>query len=327
MFRAMLLTKDDDGLSSELTELDEEQLPEGDVTVAVEYSTINYKDGLALGGNPGVVRDYPMVPGVDLAGVVEASDSQDWSVGDRVVLNGWRVGESHWGGLAEKARVKSEWLVPLPEAFTTQQAMTIGTAGYTAMLAVLALEDHGHTPESGSTVVTGSAGGVGSVSVAVLSALGHNVVASTGRPEESDYLTALGASEVIARSELEGAARPLGKPRWAAGIDSVGSETLANVLSCTDYGGVVAACGLAGGMDLPSSVAPFILRGVTLVGIESVEAPHERRIRAWDRLATDLDVSKLESMQEVVGLSDVSRVGEDILAGKVRGRVVVDLSA
>ncbi|MCP4084231.1 MAG: oxidoreductase [Actinomycetia bacterium] len=327
MFRAMLLTKDDDGLSSELTELDEEQLPEGDVTVAVEYSTINYKDGLALGGNPGVVRDYPMVPGVDLAGVVEASDSQDWSVGDRVVLNGWRVGESHWGGLAEKARVKSEWLVPLPEAFTTQQAMTIGTAGYTAMLAVLALEDHGHTPESGSTVVTGSAGGVGSVSVAVLSALGHNVVASTGRPEESDYLTALGASEVIARSELEGAARPLGKPRWAGGIDSVGSETLANVLSCTDYGGVVAACGLAGGMDLPSSVAPFILRGVTLVGIESVEAPHERRIRAWDRLATDLDVSKLESMQEVVGLSDVSRVGEDILAGKVRGRVVVDLSA
>ncbi|MCP3857176.1 MAG: oxidoreductase [Actinomycetia bacterium] len=327
MFRAMLLTKDDDGLSSELTELDEEQLPEGDVTVAVEYSTINYKDGLALGGNPGVVRDYPMVPGVDLAGVVEASDSQDWSVGDRVVLNGWRVGESHWGGLAEKARVKSEWLVPLPEAFTTQQAMTIGTAGYTAMLAVLALEDHGHTPESGSTVVTGSAGGVGSVSVAVLSALGHNVVASTGRPEESDYLTALGASEVIARSELEGAPRPLGKPRWAAGIDSVGSETLANVLSCTDYGGVVAACGLAGGMDLPSSVAPFILRGVTLVGIESVEAPHERRIRAWDRLATDLDISKLESMQEVVGLSDVSRVGEDILAGKVRGRVVVDLSA
>ncbi|MCP5029929.1 MAG: oxidoreductase [Actinomycetia bacterium] len=327
MFRAMLLTKDDEGLSSELTDLDDEQLPEGDVTVAVEYSTINYKDGLALGGNPGVVRDYPMVPGIDFAGVVESSGSPEWHVGDRVVLNGWRVGESHWGGLAEKARVKAEWLVPLPDAFTTQQAMTIGTAGYTAMLAVLALEDNGHAPDAGATVVTGSAGGVGSVSIALLSALGHNVIASTGRPQESDYLTALGASEIIARSELEGAARPLGKPRWAAGIDSVGSETLANVLSCTDYGGVVAACGLAGGMDLPTSVAPFILRGVTLVGIESVEAPRDRRIRAWNRLASDLDVAKLESMQEVVGLSEVQRVGADILAGKVRGRVVVDISA
>ncbi len=327
MFRAILLTKDDEGISSELTEIDDALLPEGDVTVAIEYSTINYKDGLALGGKPGVVRDYPMVPGVDFAGVVESSESPDWKAGDRVVLNGWRVGESHWGGLAEKARVRSEWLVPLPDAFTTQQAMTIGTAGYTAMLAVLALEDHGHTPDAGATVVTGAAGGVGSVSIALLSALGHSVIASTGRPDEAGYLTSLGAGDIIARSELEGAARPLGKARWAAGIDSVGSDTLANVLSCTAYGGVVAACGLAGGMDLPSSVAPFILRGVTLVGIESVEAPRDRRIRAWQRLATDLDIAKLESMQVVVGLSDVSRVGEDILAGRVRGRAVVDVSA
>ncbi|MFQ5558806.1 MAG: MDR family oxidoreductase [Acidimicrobiales bacterium] len=326
MFRAVFLTKDDGEFSCELTELDEAQLPEGDVTVAVEYSTINYKDGLALGARPGVVRDYPMVPGVDFAGVVESSESPEWKTGDRVVLNGWRVGESHWGGLAEKARVKSEWLVPLPEAFTTRQAMTIGTAGYTAMLAVLALEDHGHAPEAGATVVTGAAGGVGSVSISLLSSLGHHVVASTGRPEEAGYLTSLGAGEIIARSELEGPARPLGKPRWAAGIDSVGSETLANVLSSAGYGGVVAACGLAGGIDLPTSVAPFILRGVTLVGIESVEAPLDRRIRAWERLAADLDITKLESMQEVVGLSDVSRVGEDILAGRVRGRVVVDLS-
>jgi acrylyl-CoA reductase (NADPH) len=327
VFRAVLLTKDDGELSSELTELDEAQLPDGDVTVAVEYSTINYKDGLALQGKPGVVRDYPMVPGVDFAGVVESSESPEWEAGDRVVLNGWRVGESHWGGLAEKARVKSEWLVPLPDAFTTKQAMTIGTAGYTAMLAVLALEDHGHTPETGATVVTGAAGGVGSVSIALLSALGHRVIASTGRPEGAGYLASLGAVEIIARSELEGPARPLSRSRWAAGIDTVGSETLANVLSCTDYAGVVAACGLAGGMDLPSSVAPFILRGVTLVGIESVEAPRDRRIRAWQRLAADLDIAKLESMQEVVGLSDVSQIGEDILAGRVRGRVVVDLSA
>jgi acrylyl-CoA reductase (NADPH) len=320
MFRALLLEKDDTGaVSVRVTELDESALPEGDATVAVEYSTVNYKDGLAITNRSPVVRSWPLVPGIDFAG----TRTDD---GARVVLNGWGVGESHWGGLAQKARVPSGWLVPLPDSISTFQAAAIGTAGFTAMLCVLALEDHGIEPSSGPVIVTGAAGGVGSTAVALLSRLGYEVHASTGRPEESDYLRSLGASAIVAREELTGPVRPLGKTRWAGGVDAVGSTTLANVLSMTKDNGCIAACGLAGGMDLPASVAPFILRGVTLAGVNSVNVPIARRMVAWQRLASDLEPGKLEAMTTVVGLDEVVGVAHDIVEGRVRGRVVVDVN-
>ncbi len=333
MFNALVLRKEDadDGgdatFSAEITQVDEADLPEGDVTVDVEYSTINYKDGLAITNTSPIVRTWPMVPGVDFAGTVSASTNDSFSAGDRVVLNGWEVGEKHWGGLAQKAQVSAEWLTPLDDAMSTRTAAAIGTAGYTSMLCVMALEQHDITPGSGPIIVTGAAGGVGSTAVAILSKLGYEVIASTGRPEESDYLTALGASQIIDREELSGPARPLNKTRFAGGVDAVGSHTLANVLSMTQPDGCVAACGLAQGMDLPSSVAPFILRGVTLAGINSVTVPQEKRKVAWQRLANDLDAAKLESMTTEVSLADVIGVADNIIEGKVRGRVVVDVNA
>ncbi len=327
MFDAILITRDDDTVEASLTQLDDGDLPEGSVTVDVEYSTVNYKDGLAIMGRPGVVRSYPMVPGVDLAGTVASSDDERYAPGDRVVLNGWEVGESHYGGLAQRARLDADWLVPLPDAFTTEQAMAIGTAGYTSMLSVLALEEHGVTPADGPIVVTGAAGGVGSTAVAILAKLGYEVVASTGRPDEATYLTDLGAAEIIDRSELsEPNPRPLQTARWAGGVDAVGSHTLANVLAQTRPGGCVAACGLAGGPDLPATVLPFILRGVTLAGINSVYEPYERRKLAWDRLASDLDPARLDAMTQVVGLRSAIDVADRILRGDVRGRVVVDVN-
>jgi acrylyl-CoA reductase (NADPH) len=316
----------DDGVVADLRDVDEAELPEGDVTVEVAYSTVNYKDGLAITGRGPVVRRYPMVPGIDLAGTVVESRHADFAPGDAVVLNGWGVGEGHWGGLAGKAKLRGDWLVPLPPAFSPAQAMAIGTAGYTAMLCVLALEDHGVSPDRGDVIVTGASGGVGSIAVAVLAKLGYRVVASTGRADEAGYLKQLGATEVIDRKELAGPGRPLGKERWAGAVDCVGSHTLANVLAATRYGGVVTACGLAQGMDLPTSVAPFILRAVTLVGIDSVMAPKALRLRAWSRLAADLAIDKLEAMTAEVGLGGVPQVAQDILAGRVRGRVVVDVS-
>ena len=279
MFKAIYLTRDEEkNVSAEITDLDEADLPEHNVAIDVEYSTINYKDGLAIMGKPGVVRSYPMIPGIDLAGTVSSSESSDYNVGDQIVLNGWEVGESHWGGLAQKSRLSSDWLVPLPDAFTTQQAMAIGTAGYTSMLCVLALEEHGVTPDSGPVLVTGASGGVGSTAVAILAKLGFEVVASTGRPEESDYLTDIGASEIIDRNELgEENPRPLQGTRWAGVVDAVGSHTLANAIAQTNQNGCVAACGLAQGADLTTSVMPFILRGVTLVGVNSVYEPFARR--------------------------------------------------
>ena len=327
-FRALLLEKGEDGkTAARFADLTDVDLMDGDVTVAVSHSTINYKDGLALTGAAPVVRRWPMIPGIDFAGTVEASANPAWKPGDKVVLNGWGVGETHLGGYAARARVKGEWLVPLPAAFSPAQAMAIGTAGYTAMLSVLALEQHGLTPASGPVLVTGAAGGVGSVAIALLAKLGFTVIASTGRPEEADYLKGLGASEIIARAELSGAPKPLAKERWAGAVDSVGSTTLANVLSMTKYGGCVAACGLAAGMDLPTSVAPFILRGVTLAGIDSVMAPKARRLTAWERLARDLDPAKLDTMTSTVSLTEAARMGPDILQGKVRGRIVVDVAA
>lgn len=331
MFNALVLNKEESDeesvFSADLTEVDEADLPEGDVTVDIDYSTINYKDGLAITNTSPIVRTWPMVPGVDFAGTVSESSNAAFSAGDRVVLNGWEVGEKHWGGLSQKARVSAEWLTPLDDAMTTRSAAAIGTAGYTSMLCVMALEKHDITPDSGPIIVTGAAGGVGSTAVAILSKLGYEVVASTGRPEESEYLTALGATEIIDREELSGPARALNKTRFAGGVDAVGSHTLANVLSMTQPDGCVAACGLAQGMDLPSSVAPFILRGITLAGINSVTVPQERRKVAWQRLASDLDAAKLESMTTEVGLGDVIGVANDIIEGKVRGRVVVDVNA
>ena len=329
MFKAIYLTQDEEkNVSAEIADLDEADLPERNVAIDVEYSTINYKDGLAIMGKPGVVRTYPMIPGIDLAGTVASSESPDYEVGDKVVLNGWEVGETHWGGLAQKSRLDADWLVPIPEAFTTQQAMAIGTAGYTAMLCVLAIEEHDVTPDSGPILVTGASGGVGSTAVAILAKLGFEVVASTGRPEESSYLTDLGAAEIIDRNELgEENSRPLQKTRWAGAVDAVGSHTLANALAQTDSNGCVAACGLAQGADLKTSVMPFILRGVTLVGVNSVYEPYARRKHAWDRMAADLDPAKLEQMTEVVGLSDAVNVASEILQGQVRGRVVVDVNA
>ena len=325
MFRALVVDKVDGVVVADLRDLDETQLPDGDVAVEVAYSTVNYKDGLAVTGRGPVVRKYPMVPGIDFAGTVIDSRHPEFSPGDAVVLNGWGVGESHCGGFSEKARLCGDWLVPLPPAFSPAQAMAIGTAGYTAMLAVLALEHHGITPDRGDVLVTGASGGLGSVAIAVLAKLGYRVVASTGRLEEVDYLKSLGAAEIIDRKELSSPGKPLGKERWAGAVDCVGSHTLANVLASTSYRGVVTACGLAQGMDLPASVAPFILRAATLVGIDSVMAPKELRLKAWSRLAADLAVDKLETMTAEVGLGGVPKVAQDILAGRIRGRVVVDV--
>ncbi len=327
MFQAIVIRKTESGgHDAQVTALDEAQLPEGDVTVRVEYSTVNYKDGLAITGKAPVIRKYPMVPGIDLAGTVEASGDPEWKPGDHVVLNGWGVGEGHFGGLAQRARVKGGWLVPLPAPLTTRRAMAIGTAGYTAMLCVLALEKHGVRPGDGEVLVTGASGGVGSVAVALLSKLGHRVIASTGRAAESDYLRSLGAAEVIDRAQLSAPGKPLGKERWAGAVDSVGSHTLANVCATTRYRGAVAACGLAQGMDLPASVAPFILRAVTLYGIDSVMAPRPLRLEAWSRLARDLDPAKLEAMTQEITLAGAIPAAADILAGKVRGRLVVNVA-
>jgi acrylyl-CoA reductase (NADPH) len=322
-FKAILIEKTESGQKAGLVDFDEHNLMDGDVTVAVEWSAVNYKDGLAVTGKAPVVRKFPMIPGIDLAGTVEASSHPAWKPGDKVVLNGFGLSESHFGGYAGKARVKGDWLVALPKGMTTREAMAIGTAGYTAMLCVIALERAGVTPAKGPVVVTGAAGGVGSVAIAILAKLGYPVAASTGRVSEADYLKSLGAAEIIDRAELAGAPRPLAKERFAGGVDSVGSTTLANVLAMTKYGGAVAACGLAGGMDLPSSVAPFILRGVSLIGIDSVLCPIERRREAWARLAADLDRQKLAAMTTEVPLSGAIDAGRAILEGKLRGRTVV----
>lgn len=326
--KAILITKDDDKYEANLTEVSEDQLPEGDVTVKVDYSTLNFKDGLAITGSSPVVRKFPMVPGVDLAGTVEASDHADYKVGDKVVLNGWGVGEVHWGGLAEKARLNGDWLVHLPSKFTTKQAMAIGTAGYTSMLCVMALEAQGVTPDKGEILVTGAAGGVGSIAISLLAKLGYTVVASSGRfEEEADYLKSLGASEVIDRKELSEKGRPLGKERWAGAIDTVGSHTLANICATTKYGGVVAACGLAQGFDFPSTVMPFILRGVILNGVDSVNCPRDKRIEAWNRLATDLDTSHIDLITNEIPLSEAISTAKQLLDGKVRGRAIVNVNA
>ncbi len=326
MFKAVLIEKDEAGYRAGVTEVDDAALPDGDVTVRVAYSTLNYKDGLAITGKGPVVRKFPMVPGIDLAGTVDASTHAGIAVGDKVVLNGWGVGEGHWGGLAQRARLKGDWLVPLPAAFTPRQAMAIGTAGYTAMLCVMALERHGVTPANGEVLVTGANGGVGSVAVALLAKLGYTVVASTGRPQEADYLKALGAAEIIDRAQLSAPGKPLAKERWAGAVDTVGSHTLANVCASMKYRGAVAACGLAQGMDFPSSVAPFILRGVTLAGVDSVMAPRAERLEAWRRLAQDLDVARLELMTHEIGLGETVATAAALLEGKVRGRVVVDVN-
>jgi len=325
MFKGILIERNDSGYRSTLAELSEDSLPAGDVNVDVSHSTINYKDALAITGDGPIVRSFPMVPGVDLAGTVTASSDPDFVPGDLVMLNGWGVGEGHWGGLAEKARLQGKWLIPLPTAFTPAQAMAIGTAGYTAMLAIMALENNGVTPDSGDILVTGANGGVGSFAVALLARLGYRVVASTGRMHESDYLQALGAAEIIDRATLSEPGRPLTKERWAGAIDSIGSHTLANICAATRYRGTVAACGLAQGMEFPASVAPFILRGITLAGIDSVTRPRADRIAAWTRLAADLDVSLLPKISHEVGLSEVIDIAPRLLAGKVRGRVVVDV--
>ncbi|WP_311030389.1 acrylyl-CoA reductase (NADPH) [Mesorhizobium koreense] len=325
-FKAILVSRDEEKKQSVSTvELGDADLMEGDVTVAVEATTVNYKDGLAITGKAPVVRRFPLVPGIDFAGTVIQSSHPDWKEGDRVVLNGWGVGETHYGAYAGHARVKGDWLVPLPEGLTAHQAMAVGTAGYTAMLCILALERHGITPARGPVVVTGAAGGVGSVAISILSRLGYHVVASTGRAAEETYLRDLGAAEIIARDELSGPAKPLGKERWAGGVDAVGSHTLANVLSMTSYGGAVAACGLAQGMDLPASVAPFILRGVSLLGIDSVMAPKPIRIEAWRRIASDLDHTKLAALSTTIGFDGIIQAAHDIVEGKVRGRIVVDM--
>lgn len=325
-FKAILVSRDEDKKQSvDIADLTEADLMDGDVTVAVEATTVNYKDGLAITGKAPVVRRWPLVPGIDFAGTVIASENPDWQPGDRVILNGWGVGEVHHGAYAGRARVRGEWLVPLPAGMSAAEAMAVGTAGYTAMLCVLALERHGIVPARGPVVVTGAAGGVGTVAVSILSKLGYSVVASTGRPQEAGFLHDLGAAEVIDRAELSGPARPLGKERWAGGVDAVGSHTLANVLSMTSYGGAVAACGLAGGMDLPASVAPFILRGVSLLGIDSVMAPRDIRLEAWRRIAEDLDRAKLAALSTTIPFDGIVRAAHDIVEGKVRGRLVVEM--
>ena len=325
-FRAILVSRNDDKTQTvRVEEMSEADLMEGDVTVAVEATTVNYKDGLAITGKAPVIRRFPLIPGIDFAGTVLSSGHARWKEGDKVVLNGWGVGETHYGAFAGRARVSGDWLVPLPETMSPLDAMAIGTAGYTAMLCVMALERHGIAPDRGPVVVTGAAGGVGSVAVSILSRLGYHVVASTGRTSEADYLKDLGAAEIIDRTELSGPARPLGKERWAGGVDAVGSHTLANVLSMTSYGGAVAACGLAQGMDLPSSVAPFILRGVSLLGIDSVMAPLALREEAWRRLSDDLDRDKLSTLSTTIGFDGILEAARAIVDGGIRGRVVVDM--
>jgi acrylyl-CoA reductase (NADPH) len=326
MARAIWVEQADGKHAARVAELAPEKLTEGNVTVRVAYSTINYKDALAITGRSPVVRRYPMIPGIDLAGVVEASEDPAWKAGDRVLLNGWGVGEAHWGGLAQLARVDGEWLQAIPAPLDERRAMAIGTAGYTAMLCVLALERHGIRPGDGEVLVTGATGGVGSIAVSLLAARGHRVVASTGKPEHAPWLASLGASGVIPRAELAAPGKPLGKERWAAVIDAVGSHTLANACATTRYRGAVAACGLAGGMDFPATVAPFILRGVTLYGIDSVRAPRAERERAWGRLATDLDLAKLDGLTREVALGEAFGAADDVLAGRVRGRIVVDVN-
>ena len=325
-FQALQINKDDAGYRAEVRPLNIEDLSEGDVVVGVQYSTINYKDGLAITGKGAVVRKFPLVAGIDLAGVVQQSTHARWQPGDRVLLNGFGLGETHSGGLAQVARVQGDWLVGLPDGISARQAMAIGTAGYTAMLCVLALEKHGLKPGDGEVLVTGANGGVGSVAIALLARLGYRVVASTGRLGEADHLQRLGAAEVIDRAELSAPGKPLAKERWAGVVDSVGSHTLANACAATRYRGAVAACGLAQGMDFPSSVAPFILRGVTLYGIDSVMAPMALRQEAWSRLARDLDLARLDSITKEIDLREAVAAGSDILAGKVRGRLVVDVS-
>jgi acrylyl-CoA reductase (NADPH) len=324
-FKAIRIDKAEKATTAALTQFDEAELMDGDVTVSVEWSALNYKDGLAVTGKAPVVRRFPMIAGIDLAGTVEQSSHPQWKTGDKVICTGWGMGETHLGAYGEKARIKGDWLVRLPEGMSTRDAMAIGTAGFTAMLAVMALEKHGLTPKDGPVVITGAAGGVGSVASAVLAKLGYHVIASTGRTSEAGYLRDIGAAEVIDRNELSGPAKPLAKERWAGGIDSVGSTTLANLLSMTKYQGAIAACGLAGGMDLPSSVAPFILRGVCLLGIDSVMCPIELRKVAWSRLASDLDRSKLSEITHEIGIDQVIEAGARILAGQVRGRTVVKI--
>ena len=327
MFNALVVNKDDEGkTSAAVEELSLDQLPEGDVTVAVEYSTVNYKDGLCIGPGGGLVRNYPHVPGIDFAGTVEASDDDRYKPGDKVVLTGWRVGEAHWGGYAQKARVKADWLVPLPAGLDSRQAMAVGTAGFTAMLAVIALEDHGI--KSGPVLVTGAAGGVGSVATAILGKLGHEVAAVTGRPETADYLKDLGATQIVAREEInETTKRPLEGETWGGCVDAVGGAMLGRLLGQMQYGASVAAVGLAGGAALPATVIPFLLRGVNLLGIDSVMQPYDNRLRAWERIAKDLPMDKLEAMVHPATLSDLPGLGADILKGQVKGRVVVDVNA
>jgi len=326
MFKGILIEKDEQGYRAALQDIEDSTLPEGDVLIKVSHSTLNYKDALAITGKGPVVRQFPMIPGIDLVGTVEETSSDKFKIGDRVLLNGYGVGETHCGGLAEKARLKSEWLIPLPNAFTPRQAMSIGTAGYTAMLCVIALEKHGITPDKGEVLVTGANGGVGSFAIAILAKLGYQVVASTGRMEQAEYLIKLGAKEVIDRATLSEAGRPLAKERWAAAIDSTGSHTLANICASLQYGGVVAACGLAQGMDLPTTVMPFILRGITLAGVDSVMRPIEDRMEAWQRLADILDPSVLTDISEVIALTAVVKKANELMSGKIRGRLVVDIN-
>jgi acrylyl-CoA reductase (NADPH) len=326
MFKALLIDKQNDKQTVQTTELDEAQLPDAPVTVRVEFSTINYKDGLAITAKGPIVRKFPMVPGIDFAGVVEASSSDSFKPGDRVLLNGWGVGESHWGGLAQKARVKAEWLQRIPDRFTSQQAMAIGTAGYTASLCVEALVNRGISSDQGEVLVTGASGGVGSVAIALLAKAGFKVAASTGKASEADYLKKLGAQQIVDRTELSQAGKAMQKERWAAVVDSVGSHTLVNACAQTRYGGSVAACGMAQGLDFPASVAPFILRSVSLLGVDSVNAPMKLRQKAWERLARDLDPNSLSSISKVVGLNEAEAGARDLMDGKIRGRIVVDVN-
>lgn len=328
MFNALIVDKSDEGTKAEVRQIGLDDLPAGDVTVAIDYSTVNYKDGLCIGPGGGLVRNYPHVPGIDFAGTVEASDDDRYAVGDKVVLTGWRVGEAHWGGYAQKARVKADWLVPLPDGLSTRQAMAVGTAGFTSMLAVMALEDHGLTPGDGPVLVTGAAGGVGSVATAILANLGHEVAAVTGRPETTDYLQSLGATQIVAREDInETTKRPLEAETWAGCVDAVGGDMLARVLGQMKYGASVSAVGLAGGAGLPATVIPFLLRGVNLLGIDSVMQPYDNRLRAWKRIATDLPMAKLDDMVHPATLGDLPALGRDILKGQVKGRVVVDVNA
>ncbi|GIT87333.1 acryloyl-CoA reductase [Roseobacter sp. OBYS 0001] len=330
MFKALVVNKDEESgkTSAAVEEMTVDQLPAGEVTVAVEYSTVNYKDGLCIGPGGGLVRHYPHIPGIDFAGTVETSEDARYAPGDKVVLTGWRVGEAHWGGYSQKARVKADWLVPLPAGLDTRQAMAVGTAGFTSMLAVMALEDHGLTPGNGPVLVTGAAGGVGSVAVAILANLGHEVAGVTGRPETGDYLQSLGATQIVARDEInETVKRPLEAETWAGCVDAVGGAMLARVLGQMKYGASVSAVGLAGGAGLPATVIPFLLRGVNLLGIDSVMQPYDNRVRAWERIARDLPMDKLEAMVQPATLSDLPKLGSDILKGQVKGRVVIDVNA